>query len=166
MNAWRKELQEMLKEMQLWRPPALRRSGAEDSLYATDLPSLAKEAALHAFCARLTEKGWQCREERGWLHLRRPAAHPPEDWFSGPFGPEAGCCASLLRRHAETSADPEGGDRAAFALIKAGEEGPDPYERVCRRLHGEWAAALRRGEALPKLSLRYFGEPSEQSTEK
>ena len=29
---------------------------------------------------------------------------------------------------------------------------------MCRRLHGEWAERLRKGKALPDVSMRYFGE--------
>ena len=50
------------------------------------------------------------------------------------------------------------GDREKRMLLKAGEEGPEAYERACGILHREWAAALRKGESLPDLTENCFGE--------
>ena len=89
-------------------------------------------------------------------HLGLFAGEPPEDWYEGNFGPEAACCLSLLERHAGTACGaPEAVQRT---LIKAGEEGGKAYETACAELHREWAERLRRGEPLPAVSRRYFGE--------
>ena len=83
-------------------------------------------------------------------------------------GWEIECCASLLSRHQKekntnewNGAEEEGmnGEREIIALIKAGEEGEQAVEKLCRGLHEEWAARLRRNEALPRIPaerLRYL----------
>ncbi len=157
-NAWRVQLRLLLDRQVAVRPPALRRSPLPDYLYATDLPGLCSPSALAACCQEAESLGWAWHVERGWLHLRRPAIAPPEGGFCGPFGPEAACCAQLLSRHAGKGGMlPSRWEEAAFALIKAGEEGPAAYERVCRALHQSFAECLRRGESLPPLSLSFFG---------
>ena len=105
-------------------------------------------------CRKLNAAGWECKEEHGWILLRKNVTDPPEGWYDGSFGPEAGCCASLLKRHAGNEG--QGADTAQRALIKAGEKGEKAYETACRALHQEWAVRLRQGEALPVLSYRYF----------
>ncbi len=158
MNAWRKELRTMLDRLATARPAVLRRSREEDFLYATDLPQIATEAQILAFGREAESCGWRWIAENGWIQLSHPAEMPPEGWFEGPFGPEAACCASLLERHgadgnrtAETETQ-----RAAIALIKAGEEGPAAYEQTCQELHRKLAERLRNGESLPAPDLRFF----------
>ena len=168
MNTWRKELRTMLDRMGTSRPPALRRSDRPETLYATDLPLCSDAAQCNEFCRQAAAMGWQCEEEKGWLLLSRSVQNPPEGWFGGPFGTEAGSCCSLLRR-ADEKKEQENPNRKrmdAFLLIKAGEEGPEAYEQACRKLHLDWAERLRKKEALPRLDPRFFGEetwPSEGS---
>lgn len=152
MNKLRQELQGILAEIPVRRPPALRRSLLEDWLYATDLPRAAEETAVAAFCRKAEEHGWRTAATDGWIQLDRIPEIIPEPVFGGPFGTEAACCASLLRRHpGERKAE-----REIRLLIKAAEEGKEAYEKVCAGLHREWASALRKGEALPALATAYF----------
>lgn len=137
------------------RPAALRRCRQEDWLYATDLPQAASGEAVDAFLRTAESNGWRTRKETGWILLDRIPEIPPEGFFSGPFGPEARCCLSLLRRHPDRKGN---ADHEVRMLLKAGEEGPDAYERACGILHREWASALRKGENLPGMATLYFGE--------
>ena len=155
INALRRELTVLLSGVPLSRPAALRRSGHEEWLYATDLPALCDGKVKESLMQRLREAGWEYGEEPGWILLRKTAEEPPEGWYGGLFGPEAACCLSLLKRHVQdTGSDPEAVQRL---LIKAGEEGEGFYEAACARLHRDWAARLRRKEPLPAVSRRYFG---------
>ena len=156
INALRQELAAMLSALPACRAPALRRSIREEWIYATDLPMILSGREAELLRKKLTAAGWEYTEESGWLLLRKPAEEPPEDWYEGAFGPEAACCASLLRRHpAEPEADPQAIQRM---LIKAGEEGTKAYEEACAKLHEAWAARLREGYALPAISRKYFGQ--------
>ena len=155
MNRLRREIRTLLDSAESDRPAALRRSRLEDWLYATDLPQAAQRKAVADFLRTAAETGWKTDERAGWILLDRTPEKPPEDGFRGPFGPEAACCANLLQRHPGKR---KNGDREARILLKAGEEGPDAYERACGSLHREWAAALRKGEALPDLAAEYFRE--------
>ena len=155
INGMRKELAAILSGIACRRPPALRRSPANDWLYATDLPGLCGENELEEAERRLGEAGWEYRSADGWLTLRKPADIPPDGWYRGPFGPEAGCCRSLLARHPD--ADPAGSAAVQRRLIKAAEEGEKAYEQACGSLHLEWAVRLRKGERLPKVHPAYFG---------
>ena len=160
MNEFRRTLRLALDQLGGVRPAALRRSRTEDSLYATDLPQLTDEATWRQFLSGLEKKGWQGRTAQGWLLLGFPAQEPPEGGFAGPFGPEAACCLSLLDRH-DADRVPEEPDEETvnlrYRLIKAGEEGPEAYERLCGAIHGEWAARLRQHRALPLISRTFFG---------
>ena len=175
MNAWRKELATLLEEISVRRAAALRRSRESDALYATDLPAVTTGDGKQAFCRKAMEAGWTVREEKGWMLLDRPIAEPPAGWFSGTFGAEARCCASLIYRQlmreekGESGGNGPAGDvrqmkaaedgqRAARQLIKAAEEGGEALERVCLTLHRDWAGRLRRGERLPEISCGFFGE--------
>ncbi len=167
MNAWRMELKALLEAAGACRPPALRRSRREDTLYATDLPGLVSPEAAVRFLKRAAESGWQGQSAAGWLHLSRRAEHPPEGRFAGPSGNEAACCLSLLERHGAGHRKDgsllraeAGGEETllAFLLIKAGEEGPEAYEKACARLHGDWAERLRRKQALPAPDPAWFGK--------
>lgn len=154
MNAWRKELSGLLARAGTARPAALRRSLREEFLYATDLPVIDGQAAA-AFAAEAEKAGWTVGEDGGWMQLDRTAGGRPEGAYGGPFGPEAGCCASLLERHPERGT----ADRAAeHRLVKAGEEGFAAYEKACGEIHREWAARLRKGQLLPDLSELFFRE--------
>ena len=155
MNKLRQALNRLLAETATTRPAALRRSLREDFLYATDLPQIADEAVTADFCTRAEQAGWHTATEKDWILLDRVGIVSAEDGFSGTAGPEAKCCAVLLRQH------PDGrrpGDRERRLLVKAGEEGAAAYETACATLHKEWAAALRTGKALPDLTEDWFGE--------
>ena len=156
MNSLRKEAQALLSGVRTVRPAVLRRSLQEEYLYATDLPQIAEEETVTAFRRAAEDAGWQTAEQDGWIQLDRIPEVPPEDGFRGPFGREARSCGSLLRRHAET--EKRNGNREKRMLLKAGEEGPEAYEKCCARLHREWAAALRKREALPEMDLSFFTE--------
>lgn len=154
-NALRKELTVLLTAPPRSRQPVIRRSLTEAWLYATDIPVLYDGQVPNGVLAGLETAGWTFLEKKGWLMLAKPAKEPPEDWYDGPFGPEAISCRSLLDRHPPVKGEPS--DTAQRALIKAGEEGEKAYEEVCARLHREWAGRLRTGESLPDLDRRYFG---------
>ena len=154
MNALRKELQELMKIPQTERQPVLRRSMPEAWLYATDLPVVCNRDNMTLFLESIRKAGWEYAEEKGWILMRKPADKPPEDWYDGPFGTEAGCCLSLLERHERQAAgEPETVQRL---LIKAAEEGGKKYEAACAAIHRNWAERLRRGEPLPKIDQAYF----------
>lgn len=151
-NALREELAALLTVPEALRPPVIRRSLKKEWLYAADLSMLYGGKLPDSAAERLSAAGWEVAFEENWLQLRKAAPEPPENWYAGPFGPEAGCCASLLRRH------PGGGDPAPETadLIRAAEEGPEAYEAACAQIHRSWAEKLRRGESLPAISVRYF----------
>ena len=158
-NALRKELAELLEQADGKRRPALRRSLLRDWLYAADLAAACPGHAGEALAKELRAAGWETREDGDWTQMRKPVYRPPEGWYSGPFGPEAACCASLLERH---PGGPEGEDPGIICrLIKAGEEGPEAVERVCAELHREWAARMRAGKPLPGISREYFARDAE-----
>ena len=159
MNKLREEIRSLLSAADCVRPAALRRSLRDDYLYATDLPQAASAETVAEFRHRAEEAGWRTEESEGWIQLDMIARTDPADVFSGPFGPEAWCCASILRRH---PGNRRKGAREKRMLLKAGEESPETYERVCGILHREWAAALRKGEALPDLTEEYFQEGTEK----
>ena len=155
MNAWRRELRELLDRISLARPAALRRSGAEGMLYATDLPRCAPPEETARFLERAKAAGWEGYEKSEWIHLSRQVSTPPEGWEQQSPGPEARCCRSLLLRHEDQLGSAENG--MLIELVKAGEEGSAAYERACARLHRDWAVRLREGKKLPKTDLRFFG---------
>ncbi len=156
MNALRQEMAQMLGETACRRPPALRRSLKDEWLYATDLPLAAGEEEAAAFRKRAEERGWLTGRDGAWIQMTRESPEPPENGFDGPYGREAVCCASLLRRHTPV-ADGTEERRIRTMLIKAGEEGAEAYEQACGRVHREWAVRLRKKKALPKVSIRFFG---------
>ena len=102
----------------------------------------------------LSESGWESMTDGGWMQVRKAVLEPPEDWYDGAFGPEAGCCRSLIERHPERMKEP--GQRIEYLLIRAGEEGERAYEAACRQLHGEWAERLRKKQKLPEVSVLFF----------
>ena len=180
MNEFRQELSELLAEVPCRRPPALRRSLKSEWLYATDLFQAADPDSAAVFLKRAAELGWHAEQDGSWLQLKRSFTEPPEHGFEGPFGAEAVCCASLLRRHLETKKekmrteeapqwimeDTSEAEKAAetvrILLVKAGEQGPEAYEQACGGLHREWAQRLRKKQTLPPVSLRFFCETEKE----
>ena len=154
-NALRKELAALLAVPQGNRQPVIRRSLTEAWLYATDLPALYDGEIPDGILSALESAGWTCQPENGWLLLTKTAKEPPEGWYNESFGPEAACCRSLLERHPAKGEEPSEADQRL--LIKAGEEGEKAYEEACAVLHGKWAERLRKGQSLPDLDRRYFG---------
>lgn len=158
MNTWRTELTQLLRETPCERPAALRRSLETEWLYATDLPAATDAAGLRTFRTEAEKRGWQLEERRGWLLIRPVVPCMPGNGYAGPFGPEARCCLSLLRRHPNPERTGEAAEPAALRLIKAGEEGPAAYEETCGALHREWAERLRTGKRIPALPEAFFRE--------
>ena len=154
-NALRKELTVLMTAPPGNRQPVIRRSLKEAWMYATDLPVLYGGQVPDSLLSDLEAAGWSFFPEGDWLLLTKSAKEPPENWYDGPFGPEAACCRSLLGRH--PASDSETSGMAERLLIKAGEEGEKAYEEACAILHREWAERLRTGKALPDLDRRYFG---------
>lgn len=168
MNTWRQELAALLREAPCRRPAALRRSLREDWLYATDLPAVTDAPALAAFREQAGKRGWRLEEQQGWLLLKQTVPGAPGNGYSGPFGPEAGSCLSLMRRHPDSGDTETAAERAVILLVKAGEEGPEAYETACAALHREWAERLRKGESLPSLEESFFRkirDPEQQKEE-
>ena len=152
MNRLRSEAQSLISGSETFRPATLRRSLNENYLYATDLPQAADAATAESFLSRAQRAGWKTKKENGWILMDPPAGKMEENPFEGPFGPEAKCCASLLNRHGSGRE----GKREQRMLLKAGEKGPEAFEKVCEQLHREWAAALRTGEVLPEIPVHCF----------
>lgn len=148
MNKLRTTLQEILSGTESFRPAALRRSLRKEYIYATDLPRCAESTAVQDFCRRAELAAWIVCMDGDWIQLDYSGVNPEDTCFGGPFGREAECCAELLRRHPNGR---KSGENEMRMLIKAGEEGPEAYEKICAGLHREWAAALRRKDLLPDL---------------
>ena len=151
MNKLRQELQKLLAGTPYTRTPALRRSLREDFLYASDLPQAADRDAVESFLRKAREAGWHASETEGWIQLDKVPQDPPE--FPGIPGPEAKCCASLLRRHPGPRRTSE---RERRMLYKAAEESAGARETVCGKLHREWAADLRTHRPLPDVETYWF----------
>ena len=143
----------MLSHAECIRPAALRRSLLEDYLYATDLPQAATADAVAAFRQEAEAAGWRTEITDGWIQLDRIPGSVDRDNLPGTAGPEARCCTSLQLRHPGKR---KNGNREKRMLLKAAEEGPGTYERVCGILHREWAAALRNREQLPDVPAEYL----------
>lgn len=141
LRALRIQAQEALASVPVRRKPALRRSDDPEALLATDLPLAADAAAVEAFVQRMTEQGWRIREEKSWLLLDADVPVPNHSPVQADG--ELGCCISLLSRHGGSGA-PKATIRA---IVKAAEAGT--LERLCLRLHREWAAMLRLHQPLP-----------------
>lgn len=151
LTALRTQVQRVLYAVPAKRKPALRRSDAAEALFATDLPLIAEEAAVAVFTADMTGLGWTVSMRNGWLTLDAPVPAPTYAMPDAPAG-ECGCCISLLRRHQDDAPAEE----FIRALVKAADSGRLPFERLCGQLHGEFAARLRRHEALPGALLPYL----------
>lgn len=155
MNALRAELNEMISCVPVPRRAVIRRSLEDEWLYASDLPVLCSDTDFEEIRGRLCDAGWETMILNGWMQARKASYEPPEGWFSGPFGPEAACCRSILERHAsDCTVAPY---REQTILIRAGEEGAEAYEAACAGIHRDWAEKLRLGKALPSVSPQYFG---------
>ena len=140
----RREVQAALLQVETARKPALRRTTVPDALLATDLPLTAGEEAVARFAEALRAQGWTVRAADGWLQLDKPVPVPAAD-LTAPYPGECGCCLSLLQRHPGGAADA----LLIRRVVKAAEGGAQPFQRLCRQLHGELAEALRRHEVLP-----------------
>ena len=155
VNALRNELIPLLQSPPDRRKPVIRRSLRSEWLYWTDLPVLWDGPVPETLLKGLSDAGWEYElKDRSWLELRKDCRTPPDNWYQGPFGPEAGCCGSLLKRHPRSCRSES--DSAALLLIKAGETGYSAYEEACAVLHREWAGRLRKHQALPDMDLCYF----------
>ena len=154
MNKLREEALLLISETRTDRPAVLRRSMLPDALYCTDLPQAAKTEAVTDFCRRAEKAGWRTKTENGWIQMDLIPDEPPAEGFSGPWGIQAECCASLLKRHC--GGQRPDGKRERRMLLKAGEEGSDAYEKTCGQLHREWAEALRKGKTLPQVHIGFF----------
>lgn len=154
MKKWRTEITGLIRKACCRRPPALRRSLRNDALLTTDLPQTADEETVSRFIQDAQLAGWRTETENGWIHLDRNALFDASD-YDFPFGPEAACCLSLLKRHAKDTALSDGA--AERSLLKALEEGYTAYERLCGKLHAEWAAQLRSHQRIPDIDRRFFG---------
>lgn len=151
LSALRREVNACLLEIPALRKPALRRSDEPDALLATDLPLCAEESAVADFTARMEAQGWTVRPHRRWLLLDAPV--PVPDAPVPALAPaEALCCLSLLQRHPGGEAPRDG----VRLIVKAAEAGPDPFERLCQRLHRDFARALRLHQPLPGGLLPYL----------
>lgn len=151
LTALRREVQKALTETPAARQPALRRSDDPEALLATDLPLIADSGAAEAFAVRMTARGWRVWRAGDWLLLDAEVPVPETEVPAGASG-EPGCCVSLLARHRNEKAD----KAAVRALVKAAESGRPSLERLCGRLHAEWAAALREHGDLPGGVLPYL----------
>lgn len=151
LTALRTKVQAVLYAVPVKRKPALRRSDTPDALLATDLPLVADEAAIAAFIADMTRMGWTVTQVSGWLMLDAPVPVPVYSIPASLKG-ACGCCISILQRHAETAP----AEDCIRAVVKAADAGKQPFERLCSQLHGEFAARLRRHEALPGGLLPYL----------
>ena len=155
INSLRLELKEILENPDAGRRPALRRSLREEWLYTTDLPGLCTGKSLENTLRKLDDSGWHYQNDGEWLQLRKTIVRPPEGWYDGPFGREAGCCLSLLKRHPEKMTG--SAERIIIQLIKAGEEGSKAYEQACMQQHSQFSGRLRLGLELPDICLEFYG---------
>lgn len=151
LTALRTQVQGVLYAVPSKRKPALRRSDAPDALFATDMPLVVEETAVRAFMAEMTRLGWTVSERNGWLTLDT-AVPAPKYQVPETLTGECGCCISLLLRHPDTAPEAD----VIRAVVKAADAGKLPFERLCSQLHGEFAARLRRHEALPGALLTYL----------
>ncbi len=149
----REQVQRVLYAVPAKRKPALRRSDAPDVLFATDLPLIAPNDGVAAFCTEIANFGWRTDTRKGWLTLDAPVPVPDVDAPAVRAG-ECDCCISLLLRHKEDAP----ADDFIRAVVKAADAGRSPFERLCGQLHAEFAARLRRHEPLPGKLLPYLCE--------
>ncbi|MGN0778576.1 MAG: hypothetical protein ACI4MJ_05465 [Aristaeellaceae bacterium] len=141
----------MLAALPVARKPALRRPDAPDALLATDLPLAAEESTVQAFIAMAQAQGWTVSRWESWLYLDHPVDAPCCPVPAVLEG-EAGCCLSLLMRHADGAAPAED----IRALVKARDAGDQAIARLCAAWHRDYAARLRRHEPLPGGMIPYL----------
>lgn len=156
LTALRTQVQGVLYAVPAKRKPALRRSDAPDALLATDLPLVAEDDAVQDFTADMTCRGWRVSVRNGWLALDAPVPVPTYAVPDALMG-ECGCCISLLLRHQDDAP----AEDFIRSVVKAADAGRLPFERLCGQLHGEFAARLRRHEALPGALLPYLCRANE-----
>ena len=151
LRALRAQAQAALYAVPAKRKPALRRSDAPDALLATDLPLIAEAEAVAAFRADMEAQGWTVCGRNGWLTLDAPVP-APEYALPADLAGECGCCISLLLRH------PEDAPAVGYIreMVKAADAGRQPFERLCARLHADFAARLRQKESLPGALLPFL----------
>ena len=151
LTALRRQVQAVLYAVPATRKPALRRSDAPEALFATDLPLIAGEEAVHTFIADMERQGWRLRELNGWLAL--DAAIPVPEYIipTTPAG-ECGCCITMLLRHQE---DAWAADYIRV-VVKAADAGKMPFERLCAQLHADFSVRLRKHQPLPAALLPYL----------
>ena len=147
----RAEVNAVLAEVPVSRKPALRRACQQEALLATDLPMVALEGALQAFCDRIACMGWSVQKEGQWLLLDAAVPVPKVEEIPRASG-EAACCLWLLQRHPNDSVDAT----MLRALVKAHDAGRQPLERLFTQWHRDFAAMLRRKEPLPGGLLPYL----------
>ena len=151
LTALRRTVQAALEELPVTRRPALRRSDDPQALLATDLPLTTDAGTVARFVARLEADGWRVCRRGDWLLLDADVPVPPWE-IPAVLDGEAGCCISLLLRHPGDEAD----RTVLREIVKAAESGRTALERLCARLHAEWAAALREHRNLPGGLLPYL----------
>lgn len=151
LTALRTQVQAVLYAVSAQRKPALRRSDAADALFATDLPLVAEESAVAAFREDMIRLGWRVSERSGWFTLDAPVPVPRYEIPDEAAG-ACGCCISLLLRHLDDAP----AEDFIRAVVKTADAGRMPFDRLCGQLHGEFAARLRRHEALPGALLPYL----------
>ncbi len=149
----REQVQRVLYAVPAKRKPALRRSDAPDSLFATDLLLIAPTDAVASFCTEIARLGWRTDTRKGWITLDAPVPVPDAAIPMVGAG-ECGCCISLLLRHPGDAY----ADDFIRAVAKAADAGRSNFERLCGQLHAEFAARLRRHEPLPGKLLPYLCE--------
>lgn len=156
MNVYRRELRTALDALQVTRPAVLRRSLREDYLYSTDLPQAADRDVVRRFSDAVRRRGWRTETEGVWIHLDPADIRIWPDYENRiPVCKESICCLSILQRHSPRLSASDGSTERL--LIKAAEEGRESYEKTCRRIHGEWAAALREHRRIPDVDPRFLG---------
>ena len=154
VKKWREEVMSLLLSTGFNRVPALRRSNRKEFLLATDFPQKADGKAVEKFLDEAGRAGWRTIIADGWIHLDRPAVYEGAD--AAPVqGSEAACCLSLLERQGTKTSQSDGSSERA--LLKALEEGPAAYERICGVLHTRWAESMRTKKGIPDIDKRFFG---------
>ena len=104
----------------------------------------------------MTCRGWTVSVRNGWLALDAPVPVPTYAVPDALMG-ECGCCISLLLWHQDDAP----AEDFIRSVVKAADAGRLPFERLCGQLHGEFAARLRRHEALPGALLPYLCRANE-----
>ena len=156
MNAYRRELRTALDALQVTRPAVLRRSLRADYLYSTDLPQAADRDVVRRFSDAVRCIGWRTETDEAWIHMDPADIRKwPDSEDKMPVCMESTCCLSILRRHSPRLSASDGSTERQ--LIKAAEEGRESYEKTCRRIHGEWAAAMREHRRIPDVDPRFLG---------